>query len=54
MTEKGIGIIGIEASLDDTKTLVILPDNSLLVDKIVFTAKCSWVNKDSEGRSAYA
>jgi len=49
LTEEGIGIIGLEAGLDDIKTLVILADNSRGVDKIVFGAKCRWVKKDSEG-----
>jgi hypothetical protein len=40
LTEEGIGIIGLKASLDD---------NSRGVDKIVFGAKCRWVKKDSEG-----
>lgn len=49
LTEEGIGIIGLEASLDDLKTLVILDDNSRGIDEIVFGAKCRWVKKDSEG-----
>ena len=49
LTEKDVGIIGIEASLDDIKTLVILTDNGLRADKIIFKVKCRWVKKDSEG-----
>ena len=49
LTEEGLGIIGIESSLDDTKTLVIPTDDSQRVDKIIFKAKCRWVKQDSEG-----
>ena len=49
LTEEGIGIIGIEAGLDEIKILAILTGNRRLADKIVFEAKCRWVKKDSEG-----
>ena len=50
LTAECVGITGLEASLDDVKTLVILDDNKRGIDKIVFGAKCRWVKKDSDGK----
>jgi hypothetical protein len=48
LTEEGIGIIGIEAGLDEMKTLAILTGIGRLADKIVIEAKCRWAKMDSE------
>lgn len=49
LTQQEIGIIGIEARLDDVKSLVILTGKSRWVVKVMLKAKCRWVKKDSEG-----
>ena len=48
LTEEGIGIIGMEAGLDEMKTLAIVTGNGRLADRILLEAKCRWVKKDSE------
>jgi hypothetical protein len=51
VTEDGVGLIGIQANVDEELTLVVLGDAFGLVDAFEFQAKCRWTNWDqsSEG-----
>ncbi len=53
VTEKGIGISGIEARAGETKKLVIPSEKFLDADPIEFQAKCMWAKReDDEGEWA--
>lgn len=45
MTEAGMGIIGIEADVDDVRTLVILGDPFGEIESLEFEAICRWSRK---------
>lgn len=47
LAEEGVGIVGIEAEVDQTKTLVILGDEFGAVDPFHFEAQCRWVKRQS-------
>lgn len=52
ITEKGVGIAGIPATVDEVKSLVIPARQFIESDKIVFEARCVWSQKEEdEGRS---
>lgn len=42
LSERGVGVRGIEAAVGDVKTLVIAADEFFHVDPIVFQAICRW------------
>jgi hypothetical protein len=46
ITEDGVGVIGIQANMDDESSLVILGDAFGEVDTFEFQAKCRWTNWD--------
>jgi uncharacterized protein (DUF433 family) len=46
LTEKGIGVSGIPASVDEVKMFSIMPDELVRTDPIVFEGTCRWVKKD--------
>jgi uncharacterized protein (DUF433 family) len=49
ITEFGVGLIGIEAVIDETKHLVILGDPFGEAAPFEFEAKCRWVNRQEDG-----
>jgi hypothetical protein len=49
ITERDLGIIGIEAELDDVKTLVIFPEKFLNFEPFRFDAICEWSRRDNSG-----
>ncbi len=52
ITEKGLAVRGIEASIGEHKTLAILGDDIGLVDPFELMAECRWVGSEgSEGQS---
>lgn len=44
INERGVGVRGIKARLDELKTFVIPASDFFEIDPIVFEAKCRWVN----------
>lgn len=46
---KGIGIRGIEATVDEISTFVIVPDASLGVEPFMFEAQCRWTGQERGG-----
>ncbi len=42
VSERGVGIQGIEAGIDETKTLVIASDEFFAINQIKLVAKCRW------------
>jgi hypothetical protein len=46
ITERGVGITGIEADIDEKKTLVVLGDEFGEVSPFEFEAVCRWVSRD--------
>ncbi|MEW6112103.1 MAG: hypothetical protein AB1664_08225 [Thermodesulfobacteriota bacterium] len=46
LTERGICVKGLEASANESKTLVIQTDELFAVPQIVFQAHCRWAKKD--------
>ncbi|MBI5249515.1 MAG: PilZ domain-containing protein [Desulfomonile tiedjei] len=53
ITEDGVGVIGLQANVDDVLTLVILGDAFGEVESFEFQGKCRWVNWD-ESSNAFA
>lgn len=50
LAAEGVGIIGIEAEVDETKTFVILGDEFGAVDPFQFEAQCRWISRqDPDG-----
>jgi uncharacterized protein (DUF433 family) len=54
ITEKGIAIAGIEASVGETTTLVIPAENFVGADPIEFEAKCRWATKETDSGEWFA
>jgi hypothetical protein len=46
VTEKGVGVRGIDAEVGETRTFVISADEFTLVGPFAFEATCRWVNRD--------
>jgi hypothetical protein len=52
ITEKGVGVRGITARLDELKTFVIPANDFFEIDPIVFEARCRWLSsKDRDADS---
>ncbi len=52
ISEKGVGVLDIEANVNDVKILEIQPDPLLGVGPITFEARCRWTKRAGpEGRS---
>ncbi len=49
ISEKGVGTKGIEAKVDEIKTLMVVGDMLGQVSPFVFTAKCRWIGTSSSG-----
>lgn len=45
ITEKGVGIVGIPAQVNDVKTFLVLHDEFVLLEPFMFKAKCRWATK---------
>lgn len=49
LTPGGLGIVGVEAKLDEVRTFLISPGGMISVGNIALDAKCRWVRKDDRG-----
>lgn len=49
LTEKGIGIIGMQAALDEVKRFIIPRTEMSEVDQVTFEARCRWTKRDDQG-----
>jgi hypothetical protein len=49
ITEKGLGILGIDAVVNETKSFMLLPNDFADVGPISFKAVCRWINKGRSG-----
>jgi hypothetical protein len=49
LTEKSVGVTGLEAAVDDLKKLVIPADEFFSVSPFSFRAACRWVQQPNEG-----
>ncbi len=49
IAEKGLGILGIEANVSETKTLVIPADEFGEFARFTFDTECRWITKDPRG-----
>jgi hypothetical protein len=47
LTEEGVSVKGLEASVNESKTLAIQADELFALPQIVFQAQCRWAKKDS-------
>jgi len=54
ITEQGIGVIGIEARIGDTKSLVIPSGRFMEADRIWFEATCVWARMKGPGSESIA
>lgn len=50
ISETGLGVRGIDAEPDETKTFLVVADKSLQLDPIVFQAQCRWVKREGSER----
>jgi len=50
INEKGIGIVGIQAALDEVQDLIIPASDFTLANDISFQAKCRWTKWSAEGK----
>jgi hypothetical protein len=46
ITEDGVGVLGLQADVDQIRTLVILGDALGEVETFEFEAKCRWIDRD--------
>jgi hypothetical protein len=49
ITEKGLGVTGIEATVGDTKVFSIRPDEFVTVGPFSFKAVCRWIERKGPG-----
>ncbi len=49
ITERGIGVVGIDANVGDTKAFVIVADEFVELDPFSFDAICRWVQLEESG-----
>lgn len=54
MSRKGIGLTGIEAQVDETKSLVLSPDGPSSGEQVRLRAKCLWVRRDERSGECLA
>ncbi len=54
LTEKGVGVTGIPATVDETKTLLIRHEKFALLKPFCFEARCRWVRHDSSRGETFA
>jgi len=48
VTEKGVGVIGLPAQVDELKSLTIYSEDFLEIEPIYMEAKCRWVKDDPD------
>lgn len=48
VTETGLGVVGVDAQVDEVKTLVVEGDSFGDVAPFEFQARCCWIDKDEE------
>jgi len=49
ITEKGVGVKGIDARMNETRRFVIRPDRLIRGNPIIFTATCRWIHREGPG-----
>lgn len=49
ITEKGVGVKGIDARMNETRKFVIRPDRLIRGNAIIFTATCRWIHREAPG-----
>jgi hypothetical protein len=49
ISEKGVGVEGIEAEVDEAGRFVVRPDGFFDLDPFLFDAKCRWVRREGPG-----
>ena len=54
LTEKSVGVTGLEAAVDDVKKLVIPADEFFGISPFSFQAACRWVEKQNESAEPVA
>ena len=50
ISAKGVGIKGIDSSVGEMRSLVIMPEKFLPIEPIAFQAVCIWARHDEEGK----
>ena len=50
LSEVGVGVSGLEAQVDELKSLVVVPDEFLEVEPFSFEAKCRWSRIRDQGK----
>lgn len=48
ITERGLGVIGIPAKVDEVKTFLVFHEKFALIKPFLFDAECRWVKRESE------
>jgi hypothetical protein len=48
MTESGVGALGMRASINESKTLIIPPNDLFTTKEFVFRARCCWTRVQEE------
>jgi hypothetical protein len=54
LTEKGLGVTGLPATVGETKTLLIRHDKFALLKPFEFEARCRWVRQDGSHAETFA
>jgi hypothetical protein len=49
VTDDEVGLIGIDAQVNETKSLIILPEKFIEIKSFKFKARCKWVRREAEG-----
>ncbi|MGO9570333.1 MAG: hypothetical protein ACLP5H_22610 [Desulfomonilaceae bacterium] len=54
LSEVGVGVSGLEAQVDELKSLVVVPDDFLDVEPLSFEAKCQWSSMGDQDKMCNA
>jgi hypothetical protein len=54
LSEVGVGVRGLEAMVDESKNLVVVPDEFLEIEPFSFEGKCRWSRVGGQGKTCNA
>lgn len=49
INEKGVGLRGVKASLDEVKTFIVMPCGTPSFEPVVFEGECRWARQEPDG-----
>lgn len=52
LSDKELGTVGIDAEVDETKTMIIFPEKFVDFEPFQFQGKCTWTSEEEQGQKA--